>query len=106
MTFKARFSATPAPGVLTISLNLVSQLSHVGWGYLLVTAPVLLIGHQALWWTAGVCVLGEGIKEYADSHGLEDAATAGNSWLDLLWWLVGNATGVAVLLIAQWLHRV
>jgi hypothetical protein len=81
-----------------VTLDSVSQYAHVGWGYILVTAPTLFIGQKALPYAMCAVFVGSAIKEYWDAHGLEDPVTAGNSVVDFFWWCVGNAMGVAVLL--------
>jgi uncharacterized membrane protein len=89
------------------SFDSVSQYAHFGWGYFLVTMPVLLI-HVAfpaasVWWLlcimAGLVAIGTGIKEYWDGHGLETPDVAGNSWKDFAFWNIGTATAVLVLAV-------
>ena len=73
---------------LNPSFNTISQFSHVAWGYLLVTAPVIVFHiHPA--YTIGAVLLGSGIKEYADCNGLESAQVAGSSWQDFAFWSMG-----------------
>jgi hypothetical protein len=79
---------------MNVSFNSVSQYAHIGWGYIFVTAPALLFGPKVLWWTLGVCILGEAIKEIWDSNGLETKEVAGNSWEDFGFWCIGNFTAV------------
>lgn len=81
---------------LNVSFNSVSQYAHVGWGYLLSTAPVLLF-HIPLWITAPLVVIGAGIKEYWDAHGLETPEIAGSSWEDFAYWCVGVAAAIMVI---------
>ncbi len=81
---------------MNVSFNQVSQFAHVGWGYLLVTAPVLLF-HCPLKYSAGVILAGAAIKEYADAHGLETPEVAGSSWEDFAFWCVGIGAALIVL---------
>ena len=80
------------------SFNTISQFSHVGWGYLLTTLPVLAF-HFPLIWVVSAIVLGAGIKEYSDSNGLETPDVAGNSWEDFGFWCIGIVLAVGVLII-------
>jgi hypothetical protein len=84
---------------MTVSFNFVSQTAHVGWGYIFVTAPAMMF--HVKWWilVVGVIVL-TGIKEYADSHGLETPDVAGDSWEDWAWWIVGTLLALAVLVFS------
>jgi hypothetical protein len=79
------------------SFDTVAQISHVGLGYLLTTAPALLRPRLRPAAVAAVVVLFAGIKEYADGHGLQTSAVAGNSWEDFGFWCVGVALGLLVL---------
>ena len=85
---------------LNPSFNTVSQFSHVGWGYLLVTAPTLLL-HHAVWWSAGPVLLLSGAKEYWDCHGGETPVVAGDSWEDFFFWCVGVGLAVVTLTMAR-----
>jgi hypothetical protein len=79
------------------SFDIVAQISHVGLGYLLTTAPVLLRPRLRPAVAAGVVILIAGIKEYADGHGLQTAAVAGNSWEDFAFWCIGVVLALFVL---------
>ena len=82
--------------MITLSLEEVSQFAHVGWGYLLVTAPVLALGEKALLPWALIVTTAAGLKEYEDCHGLESEADSGGvsgSWLDFSMWCVGILAG-------------
>ena len=96
-------------GVLSlVTLQFVSQCAHVGWGFLLVAIPTLLIGPKSLWWFAGIVAVGAAVKEWGDIHGLEDDATSGGvagSWEDFAFWLVGDALFVITCLVAISLGR-
>jgi hypothetical protein len=88
---------------VNVTLQSVSQYAHVGWGYIFVTFPTLLLGPKVLWWTAGAVLIGTGIKEYADCHGLEMPDVSGGvkgSWQDFAFWCVGNALGTSTCLLA------
>lgn len=86
---------------LELSQNQTSQYAHVGWGYLLVTAPVLILHrfahHNFILAVAAVVVVTAGLKEYWDSHGLESKVLAGNSWEDFGFWCVGVITAAQLL---------
>jgi hypothetical protein len=87
-----------------VTLQSVSQYAHVGWGYIFVTAPTLLIGQRAMWWAAALTLVASAGKEYWDFHGLEDDATSGGlrgSLEDFGFWCVGNALAVILLLLRR-----
>jgi hypothetical protein len=84
---------------LNISDNFIAQSAHVGWGYIFVTAPAMLF-HVRWWWIALAVVALTGAKEYLDAHGLEDKATAGNSYEDWFFWIIGTLLGVVVLTVS------
>jgi hypothetical protein len=84
---------------MNVSFNSVSQCAHVGWGYIFVTAPAMIF-HAHYWWFALAVVLGAGVKEYADAHGLETPDVAGNSWEDWAFWIIGVALALAVLIFS------
>lgn len=81
---------------MDVSFNQVSQYAHIGWGYILTTLPILLL-HLPIYYVAPAIIIGAGIKEYADAHGLETAEVAGNSWEDFGFWCVGILLGCIVL---------
>lgn len=95
---------------MKITLQFVSQAAHTGFGYILLTIPVLLTGSfTVMWWTLSVLLLGEAAKEYWDCHGLEDPATSGGvkgSIEDFAFWAIGNTLAVIVLLIARHLGHI
>ena len=84
---------------LNISQNFRDQAAHVGWGYIFVTAPAMLF-HVDYRWIALTVVLGTALKEYLDAHGMEDKATAGNSWEDFGYWCAGVGLALAVLVFS------
>lgn len=78
------------------SFNQVSQFSHVGWGYLLTTAPALLF-HKHVWPFAIPVMVGAAAKECWDAHGGESPIVAGNSWEDFGFWCVGIILALLIL---------
>ena len=83
---------------MNIDFNFVSQSSHIGWGYLVTTALVLLF-HWPIWVVALSLILIAGAKEYWDCHGLETPDVAGNSWIDWMFYCIGILFGSLVLLV-------
>jgi hypothetical protein len=84
---------------LNISNNFIAQSSHVGWGYIFVTAPVWLF-HANAWYVSLVVIAGTGAKEIWDAHGLETKELAGNSWQDWAFWCTGVGLALAVLIFS------
>lgn len=82
------------------SFNQVSQLSHVGWGYLLTTLPAWVF-HIPVYYPAIGVTIAAAIKEYLDAHGLETPEVAGNSWVDFGFYFLGVVIGCGVLLIGR-----
>ena len=80
------------------SFNFISQSSHIGWGYLIVTVCVLVF-HWALAPVALGLVAIAGAKEYWDCHGLETPQEAGNSWEDWAFYCIGIILGSIVLIV-------
>jgi hypothetical protein len=85
---------------LTLTDNAIAQMAHVGWGALLTLAPAVMF-HKSAWYFAVAVVIGAAAKEYADAHGLESEALAGNSWEDWSYWCVGGALGLGVFFIGK-----
>ena len=81
---------------LDLSSNELAQFAHVGWGYILVTFPILK-WHVPLHISLPILITIAGIKEYWDCHGLENTATSGGaygSWEDFCFWCLGFLLGV------------
>jgi hypothetical protein len=82
---------------MNLTFDEVSWLGHIGWGYLLVTLPVLKF-HAPLHIMAPIVIAAAG-KEYWDCHGLETEAVSGGvkgSWIDFATWCIGIWLGVLV----------
>lgn len=84
---------------MNLSLEEVSQFAHVGWGYLFVTFPFLIL-RVPLYITVPIVVAAAAAKEYADCHGLENEQTSGGttgSWEDFIFWCLGVVIAVAAI---------
>jgi hypothetical protein len=105
VNFQATFKQPTQAGVITfVTLQFVSQAAHVGFGFIFVIMPALLVGQKAMWWAAGALAIGAAIKEYWDVHGLEDEQTSGGvkgSLEDFAFWLLGDALAVGTLLLRR-----
>lgn len=81
---------------LNVSNDLIGQLAHVGWGFMVTAFPIIAF-HWPIYYTAGATLILAGAKEYWDSHGLETPQMAGNSWVDFGAYCIGVAlAGLAV----------
>ena len=78
---------------ISLSLNAVSQMSHVGWGIVTVWAMMFLF-HQ-VWWIGGLTLLGiASLKEGLVDVFFEDTETRGNGWEDWAYWMLGGVIGI------------
>jgi hypothetical protein len=85
---------------LNISGNFIAQSSHVGWGYIFTTAPILMF-HTRFWLVALAVVGLTGLKELWDANGLESKELAGNSWEDWAFWIIGTLLALTVLALSS-----
>jgi len=84
---------------ITISYDTLAQLAHVGWGAMLVFIVALLI---LPWWAAALLVSAAGaVKEFVVERFIEDTHTQGSALRDFLFWCVGVAVAVIVLLLRR-----
>jgi len=83
-----------------LSFDALAQLAHVGWGAMLVFILALLF---LPWWAAALLVAAAGaIKEFVVEPFIEDPSTQGSALRDFLFWCLGVAVAVIVLLLRRY----
>lgn len=85
---------------ISFSADSIAQMSHVGWGIVIVWGLHFLFDVGI--WSAGAVLCGiASIKEGIIDVFFEDTETRGNGWEDFAFWILGGAVGVCAAILAS-----
>jgi hypothetical protein len=83
---------------ISFSADTIAQMSHVGWGIVIVLG-LHFVGGMNVWYAGAILFAFAAIKEGIMDVFFEDTETRGNGWEDFAFWIAGGIAGVLIALV-------